>query len=122
MGYYSRATLPVLYKLADEFVVCDHWFASLLSSTWPNRKYLHSGRRDGDNDTQTIPISGFQTRPFYDALEEQRDPETNLRLSWKCYFTDLPFLAFWYGFSARHLRNFTHVVDFVNDCREDALP
>lgn len=122
MGYYTRATLPVLYKLADEFVVCDHWYASLLSSTWPNRKYLHSGRRDADNDTQTIPIPGFQTRPFYNFLEEQLDAETKQPLTWRCYFTDLPFLAFWYGFASRHLRNFTHVVDFVNDCREDALP
>jgi phospholipase C len=123
MGYYTRDTLPVLYALADEFVICDHWYASVLSSTWPNRKYLHSGHRDGDNDTQTIPIPGFQTRPFYDFLEEQQNHQMpGTKLSWKCYFTDLPFLAFWYGFSARHVRNFTHVVDFVNDCRENDLP
>jgi phospholipase C len=25
MGYYTRTTLGVLYALADEFTVCDHW-------------------------------------------------------------------------------------------------
>jgi phospholipase C len=123
MGYYTRQTLPVLYALADEFTVCDGWFASVLSSTWPNRKYLHSGKRDRDNDTQTIPIPGFQTKPIYDFIETQRFPASiGPQLTWKNYFSDLPFLAFWYGFAARHLRNFTHVADFVNDCREDALP
>lgn len=123
MGYYTKETLPVLYALADEFTICDAWFASVLSSTWPNRKYLHSGRRDADNDTQTIPLPGFQTRPIYDFVEEQRfPPQTGSLLTWKCYYSDLPFLAFWYWFAARHISKFTHVVDFVNDCREDTLP
>jgi phospholipase C len=125
MGFYTRATLPALYALTDEFTICDHWFCSVLSSTWPNRKYLHSGRRDDDPDTGNLPprFPGFRTRPFYDFLEDQPDPDApGRRLTWKCYFTDLPFLAFWYRFAAFHHANFTHVADFVGDCREDRLP
>ena len=44
------------------------------------------------------------------------------RLSWKCYFSDLPFLAFWYRFAAFHHANFAHVADYVSDFREDRLP
>ena len=29
--------LPVIYQLATEFAVCDHWFSSLPGPTWPNR-------------------------------------------------------------------------------------
>ena len=124
MGYYTRATLPALYALADRFTVCDRWFGSVLSSTWPNRKYLHSGKRDGDNDTQTLPpFPGFQTTPLYHVLEDWLDPDgSGRKLTWKCYFSDLPFLAFWYRFAASHGSNFTHVGDFVTDCREDRLP
>jgi len=124
MGYYTRTTLPTLYALADQFTVCDHWFGSVLSSTWPNRKYLHSGRRDSDNDTQTLPpFPGFQTKPLYDVLEHCLDPDGSGRqLTWKCYFSDLPFLAFWYQFAASHASNFTHLGDFITDCREDRLP
>jgi len=122
LGYYTRATLPVFYALADEFTVCDHWFSSLLSSTWPNRKYLHSGRRDEDDDTQTLPAPpGFLTRPMYDAIEDARDAQGN-RLTWKSYFTDLPFLAFWYGFAATHVDHFRPIVEFVKDCQQDRLP
>ncbi len=122
MGYYTARTLPVYYTLADRFTVCDHWFGSLLSSTWPNRKYLLSGRRDGDNDTQTLPAPpGYRTRPILDAVEDARD-ERGDRLTWRCYFSDLPFLALWYGFAFDHLSHFTHVANFLTDCQEDRLP
>ncbi|MDQ6941698.1 MAG: hypothetical protein M3169_04180 [Candidatus Eremiobacteraeota bacterium] len=123
MGYYTQKTLPVLYALAEKFTVCDKWFSSMLSSTWPNRKYLHSGRRGTDDDTQIIPgITGFDTTPIYAFLEKQVD-NNNKPLTWKSYFSDLPFLAFWYGFAARHaLHNFETIESFVDDCRENALP
>jgi len=123
MGYYTRDTLPILYSLADNFTVCDHWFSSLLSSTWPNRKYLHSGLRDADNDTQSLPpFPGFLTTPMWDVLEDKLDPQGN-PYTWKSYFTDLPFLAFWYKFAAFHaFHNFTSVDSFVADCQSDRLP
>ena len=123
MGYYTEQTLPVFYALAKQFTVCDNWFASTLSSTWPNRKYLHSGQRDGDDDTQLLPgTQGFQTTPIYALIEQSRNQD-NAPLTWRSYFSDLPFLAFWYGFAATHaLRNFSTIDSFVDDCREDTLP
>ncbi len=123
MGYYTQKTLPVLYALAEKFTVCDKWFSSMLSSTWPNRKYLHSGRRDEDDDTQIFPgITGFRTTPIYEFLEQQAD-RNGKPLTWKSYFSDLPFLAFWYRFAAMHaLRNFATIERFVDDCRDDTLP
>lgn len=125
MGFYTRKTLPVYYQLAAQFTVCDRWFASILSSTWPNRKYLHSGRRDSNRDTGIVPLppAGFKTTPIYDFLEDQSDPDVPGRtLTWKYYFTDLPFLGFWYQFAAAHTRNFAPVTEFARDSREDSLP
>src|SRR4051794_25455800 len=39
--------LPVLYQLATEFAVCDHWFSSLPGPTWPNRLFLHGASSGG---------------------------------------------------------------------------
>jgi phospholipase C len=124
VGHYTRRTLPVAYALADRFTVCDHWFCSVLSSTWPNRKYLLSGRRDDDDDTQTLPpFPGFGTTPFPDVLEDARDPATGERLTWRSYFCDAPFLAFWYRFAAFHALSHFHRIDrFAEDCRADRLP
>lgn len=123
MGYYTRETLSVLYALADNFTVCGHWHSSLLSSTWPNRKYLHSGKRDADNDTQTFPgIFGFGTTPIYDAIAKSCDPDTKKPLTWRSYYCDLPFLAFWYGFALKNLQNFEMIDAFVRDCVQERLP
>jgi phospholipase C len=125
MGYYTRATLPVLYALADEFTVCDHWFCSVLTSTWPNRMYMLSGQRDDHQNTANLPppFPGFATTPFFKSLENQPDPDAaGHTLTWKCYFSDLPFLAFWYRFAASHLSRFAPVLEFVRDCQEDRLP
>ena len=43
MHYYTPQQVPVLSRLALEFAVCDRWFASVPSETWPNRYFLHTG-------------------------------------------------------------------------------
>lgn len=124
MGYYTRKTLPVIYALTDHFTLCDHWFSSILSSTWPNRKYFMSGKRDQDNDTHTLPPlpNGFNTTPFLEVFEKAINPDTGQKCTWKCYFSDLPFLGFWYKFAFEHLSHFHTVLDFVIDCKEGTLP
>jgi phospholipase C len=43
--------LPVTYKLATEFAVCDHWFSSMPGPTWPNRFFVHGASSAGLDDT-----------------------------------------------------------------------
>ena len=67
-------------------------------------------------------VRGFQTNPIYGLIERSRD-HGGKPLTWKSYFSDLPFLAFWYGFAATHaFHNFATVETFVDDCRENKLP
>ena len=124
MGYYDENTFPVLYALAKKFTVCDRWFSSVLSSTWPNRKYFHSGTCDADDDTQLLPaFPGFNTTPIYEAIEQTEDIDhPNHRLTWKSYVSDMPFLAFWYKFAFAHLSNFASILDFARDCAAGTLP
>jgi phospholipase C len=37
MGFFTPEDVPITTFLANEFAVCDHWFASLPTSTQPNR-------------------------------------------------------------------------------------
>jgi phospholipase C len=43
--------LPVLYQLATEFAICDHWFASIPGPTWPNRFFVHGASSGGWADS-----------------------------------------------------------------------
>ena len=46
MGYYKRADLPYHYALADNFTLCDAYFASVLGPTHPNRVMSLAGSID----------------------------------------------------------------------------
>ena len=54
MGFHDRSQLPLYYWFADNFTVCDHWFASVLGPTWPNRYYLHATTSKGKKDNKPI--------------------------------------------------------------------
>ena len=43
MGMYTTETLPVLSDLAKGFAVCDRWFASVPTQTFPNRAFAVAG-------------------------------------------------------------------------------
>ena len=70
--------LPVIYRLATEFAICDHWYSSLPGPTWPNRFFVHgassSGLDDSPSKTQMgqweLPGEGFKypNGSIYDAL------------------------------------------------------
>jgi phospholipase C len=89
MQCFHPRNLPVLNKLAKEFVICDHWFAALPGPTWPNRFFVHaaspSTERQSDSpgdrriaETQVIPLGigpgkfHFANGTIYDKLAEKR--------------------------------------------------
>lgn len=47
MKSFAPAQLPTINALADEFAICDHWFAEVPGPTQPNRLYLHAATSDG---------------------------------------------------------------------------
>lgn len=67
MGYYKREQLPVLYRLADNFTLCDQWFCSVLGPTWPNRKYSLAATSQGikDNKEQLTART-----PYYSMVKD----------------------------------------------------
>src|SRR5262249_40618737 len=50
MGMYAAQTLPVLSGLAKGFAVCDGWFASVPTQTFPNRAFAVAGTSLGYTD------------------------------------------------------------------------
>lgn len=59
MGYHVREQIPITYALADAHAICDHWFASVMGPTWPNRFYLHGATSKGQKGN--LPVFGFKS-------------------------------------------------------------
>ena len=48
MGYHTQQTLPFYALLANQYMVCDRWYASHPGPTFPNRFYYLSGHLGAD--------------------------------------------------------------------------
>ncbi len=88
MGYFARGALPALHTLAEEFVVCDHWFSSLPGPTWPNRFFALSGTSNGrvlmPEGTKQLGMLSTQTQDtIFDRLNASE-------IRWHVYFYDFP--------------------------------
>jgi len=44
LGFYTRADLPNYHRLADEYVLCDHFFQAMLGGSTGNALYLVAAR------------------------------------------------------------------------------
>lgn len=47
MGMYTPDTLPILSKLATGYAVCDRWFSSAPTETFPNRAFVAMATSQG---------------------------------------------------------------------------
>jgi phospholipase C len=89
MDYFGRGDLPVLHKLAEKFLICDHWYSSVPGPTWTNRFFVHSGTSlgrvkmpGGWHQTPGLYL-GYDQDTIYDRLNEKG-------ISWKIYHGDVP--------------------------------
>ncbi len=84
IGYYSEPDLPFYNTLAEEYLVCDRYFASILGPTFSNRMFLWAAQTDRLDDTASLT-----TLPtIFDRL-------LAAGVSHRYYFNNLPYLLLW---------------------------
>ena len=72
IGYYTQNDLPFTPHLAQAFTAFDRFFCSLLSSTYPNREYMHAGQSYGKMDNSLPSGGGFPDTTIFNALSAGR--------------------------------------------------
>jgi len=87
LGYYHREDLPFHYAMADAFTICDQHFSSAMTSTWPNRHFMWTGKireKDGAKAhiRNDLALAEAKWRTFPELLEDNN-------ISWKIYQNDL---------------------------------
>jgi len=87
MGIYPSETLPVLSGLARGFAVCDRWFASVPSQTFPNRAFAVAGTSLGYVDNSARGHPAFDTPSVFGKLAA-------VGQTWKIYgYSGVPLTA-----------------------------
>jgi phospholipase C len=69
METFGPTDANVINDLAKNFAVCDHWYASVPSQTWPNRAFVHSGSSDGHINNDDYELYDIPT--IFNVLENQ---------------------------------------------------
>lgn len=57
MNCFTPERLPVINGLAQAYAVCDHWFSSVPTQTFPNRSFIHAATSSG------YVTNGWKTGP-----------------------------------------------------------
>jgi phospholipase C len=78
MGIFPPSALPILSGLARGFAVCDHWYSSVPTETFPNRAFAHAATSQGHMNDAT---PSFTVPSIFGLL-------TKHSLSWKIYGYD----------------------------------
>jgi len=123
MGCFDPISqLPVLSTLAQNFVLCDHWFCSVPGPTWPNRFFVHAATSNGHVDSPTsleavkdeIGFSTYGMRTIYENIMDNGQ-------TWSIYYHDFPQSLALTNLH-RHKECFQHFSHFQQDVENGTLP
>jgi phospholipase C len=81
MGMYTPATLPVLSRLAAGYAVCDHWYASVPTGTFPNRAFVAMATSQGFVQDESCSL--YTAPSIFPALSKKS-------ANWSVYGYDAP--------------------------------
>ncbi|KAB1227562.1 Non-specific phospholipase C2 [Morella rubra] len=118
MNGFPPNKVPVYQALVSEFAVFDRWFASVPSSTQPNRLFVHSGTSGGaTSNIGSLLAKGYPQRTIFEDLDAAG-------ISFGIYYQNLPTTLFY-----RNLRKLKYVgkfheygLSFKKDAKAGKLP
>ena len=117
MGYWTQPDLPFYHGLARTFPLADRWFASCLSQTFPNRRFLLAGTAFGwvydqtPSTTDPLPPNGT----ILDRLNEHG-------ISWKNYYSDLPQIGVFLPALVENAGRVRKIDEYFADAAAGTLP
>jgi phospholipase C len=84
MGFFTPEEIPITAFLADNYAVCDNWFAPIPTSTQPNRLMAMGGFTKTDNTFST-------TVPDQDLVYDWCGRQNKQQVKWRVYHEGWPF-------------------------------
>lgn len=111
MQSYAPESVPTIRALAENFHLCDNWYADVPGPTMPNRLYVHAATSDGyaHNDWQHI----FDIRTIYNSVQDAGH-------SWAVYYFDSNEVANFSQVDKSCFKKFEE--SFASDAQNDTLP
>src|SRR5262245_47334304 len=117
MAYWDENDIPFYYALARTFPLCDRYFCSTLSQTYPNRRFLMAGTAAGIVSTTAAGLSAPPppNGTILDRLHAHG-------ISFKNYYTDLPGTAVVLKTASDYPQSLVKIDEFYKDAASGSLP
>ena len=121
MKSFGPDQLPVLNALANEFVICDHWHASIPGPTWPNRMFVHAASSNGlDHSPSNQEIVEWEVVGFEFKNGHIFDQLRSKGIPWRIYAgDDFPMVA---ALKGVHFTDISHYSELAGDLQSAAFP
>jgi phospholipase C len=122
IGYYGEHDLPYLPHLAKAFTTYDRYFPSLLSSTNPNRSYMHAAQSYGEKHIFLMPGDGepqFPTPPGFPAGTTIEARLARKGLQGMTFYSDLNYTSLW---GSRGIRHSAPIAEYFERAATGKLP
>ena len=116
MGYFDPSVLSFYYGLANQFSIADHYFASVLTQTFPNRFYLLAGTSFGHIANDLPPAGGFKQKTVFQLLD-QASP----KVSWKIYLASFQVEEL-FAYVLHHTDHLATIDQYKTDAANGTLP
>ncbi len=119
MAYYGADYLPALNTLAQQFVICDHWFCSVPGPTWPNRFFVNTGTSLGHVDMPSLAHFDPAWHNYNQPTVFERLSEADPKISWRIYFHDFSQTVL-LSRQLPYASNYRYMPSFYEDCQDAA--
>jgi phospholipase C len=114
MKCFSKAKVPVISTLAQQFCLCDNWFSSVPGPTFPNRAFAHAATSIGRVDMSPIGYVGI-SKTIYELLNDNG-------FAGRIFYNDTTLAATFPRLMAQMNQYFGDFQDFLNACSNNSLP
>ncbi len=107
MGYHLPASVPMYSFLADNYLICDHWYAAHPGDTWPNRFITLTGNlapKPPHDPHAGFPETGTPSPADFTPLHVQNifDHLDAAGVSWRYYEHDMCMLRLFADYTLGH--------------------
>lgn len=122
MLHWNDTDLPFYYELANTFSIADHYHASVLGPTWPNRMYSYAATSFGRTSNAFADVSAY---PFPDKDASVLDELEKRHVTWNLYAEGVPAAGMVYLANVvnRWTRSVVfHLPDFLAAAKGGTLP
>jgi phospholipase C len=119
MRGYDPSMIPCLAEIIRRYAVCDRWFASVPSQTWPNRSFVHAAQSNGHvNNAPDNPLL-WHIPTIFNRMAKQGT-------SWSVYYDEAFVSLTWLQMSQLwplgYWKHFHPFDQFLHDANAGALP